>query len=74
MALLDYVQTRPVAFNTDPDSRTYERDTLVYQRQMNAFNMQVQAAQNELTQETTTKSALQKAAHDAIMDIARRLS
>ncbi len=72
MALVDYIGNRPAEFVGDPNSKTFERDVINYQRSLSSYNTLVQAAQNEQAQEATTKSAMQKAAHDVVMEIARR--
>lgn len=72
MALVDYIGNRPAEFVGDPNSKTFERDVINYQRSVAAYTSLVQAAQNEQSQGATSKSALQKAAHDVVMEIARR--
>ena len=74
MALVDYIPNRPEEFVGNPTDPGYERNMINYQRNVAAYYSFIQAAQQEQAQEATSKSALQKAAHDVIMEIARRFA
>jgi hypothetical protein len=58
---------------TPPGANASEQDRLRYQEQSQAYWFAVNQAQNMINQEGMQKSNMQKAAHDALMEIARNL-
>lgn len=67
------IPSRPPAFDVDPNDPEYPSKLMAYQEQMSLWHMSVQAAQNQMTELTTTMSNMSKSNHDAIMAIIRNL-
>ncbi|MGQ9898451.1 MAG: hypothetical protein ACUVR8_12965 [Acidobacteriota bacterium] len=58
---------------TMPGANASDTDRLKYQQDMQNYQFALQQAVNAITQEGVTKSNLQKAAHDAIMQMINNL-
>ncbi|QUV86213.1 MULTISPECIES: hypothetical protein [Chloracidobacterium] len=58
---------------TMPGPNASDTDRLKYQQDMQNYQFALQQAVNAITQEGVTKSNLQKAAHDAIMQMINNL-
>ncbi len=56
-----------------PGANASEADRLRYQDQMQSYWFAVNNLQNVKNQEALTKSNMQKAEHDALMEVARNL-
>jgi hypothetical protein len=68
------IPPRPPSFEGNPDDADYAQKLQEHQEAMMIWQLTVQAAQNEQNQETTTASNIQKANHEALMNISRNIA
>ena len=69
-----HLPDKPIRPELDPSDPQYAGKMLDYQQQLSEYHMAVQIAQQELVEETTTNTNLERAQHDAMMSIIRNLS
>lgn len=67
------IQPKPADFNGNPEDKDYAAQLQAHQEKMMIWQMTVQAAQHEMTQEHETASTLEKTKHDALMAIIRNM-
>jgi hypothetical protein len=68
------IPSKPPTFEGNPKDEDYAAQLQEHQEKMMIWQMTVQAAQHEMTQEQETASALEKTKHDALMAIIRNIS
>jgi hypothetical protein len=68
------IPPKPPTFQGNPDDADYAQKLQEHQNSMMMWQMTVQAAQNEQNQETTMASNIQKANHEALMNISRNVA
>ncbi len=68
------IPSKPPRFEGNPDDPDYAQKLQEHQEQMMIWQLTVQSAQNEQNQETTTASNIQKANHEALMNVSRNIA